>query len=192
MLAARPRRSESPDRRGAGGHGQVAEIQRARMLTAMVQEVFERGAANVSVGHVVGRSGVSRRTFYEIFDDREDCFLAAFDDALRNVAAIVVPAYEQPGSWREKVRAALIALLECLEYDRATARLLIVESLAAGPRVLERRQSVLAQIVPVVEQGATQAKGGLDPSMLTAEGVVGGVLAVLHPRLTDNNRGSLV
>ncbi len=93
MLTAQTRRSE-------GGRGQVAELQRARLLTAMVQEVSERGAANVSVGHVVGRSGVSRRTFYEIFDDREDCFLAAFDEALQHAATAVVPAYGTGGAWQ--------------------------------------------------------------------------------------------
>src|ERR1700735_2320876 len=125
MLTVQTRRSE-------GGRGQVAELQRARMLTAMVQEVSERGAANVSVGNVVGRSGVSRRTFYEIFRDREDCFLAAFDDALKHVATAVVPAYERSATWTEGMRSALSTLLECLERDPASGRLLLVESLAAG------------------------------------------------------------
>jgi len=174
------------------GHNQVAELQRARMLTAMLQEIDERGAANVSVGHVVGRSGVSRRTFYEIFDDREDCFLAAFDDALKRVATAVVPAYEQPGSWRVRMRSALVALLGCLEHDRATGRLLIVESLAAGPGALQRRRDVLAQIVPAVERGSLEAKAPGDPPALTAEGIVGGVLSVLHARLTDNSETSLL
>ncbi len=167
------------------GHKQVSEIQRARMLTAMMQEISERGAANVSVAHVVGRSGVSRRTFYEIFEDREDCFLAAFDDALEHVAAVVVAAYEEPGSWRARIRAALIALLECLDYDPASGRLLIVESLAAGPRALERRQRVLARIVPVIQQGESEGQASTGPPPLTAEGVVGGVLSVLHARLTE-------
>jgi AcrR family transcriptional regulator/DNA-binding MarR family transcriptional regulator len=184
--------SESPNgetgRRPSRGHAQVAEIQRARMLTAMVQEVSGRGAANVSVGHVVGRSGVSRRTFYEIFEDREDCFLAAFDDALNHAAASVIPAYERPGSWREKIRAGLTALLESLESDRAMGRLLIVESLAAGPGALKRRQSALDQIISIVEQGSIQAKAALDPPALTAEGVVGGVLSVLHARLIEQER----
>jgi AcrR family transcriptional regulator len=175
------------------GHRQVAEIQRARMLTAMVQEISERGAANVSVAHVVGRSGVSRRTFYEIFEDREDCFLATFDDALEHVATVVIPAYEQPGPWRAKIRAALTALLECLDYDPATGRLLVVESLAAGPKALERRQSVLAQIVPVLEQGQAESKTTVDLPPLTAEGIAGGVLSVLHARLTEKNtEGSLL
>jgi AcrR family transcriptional regulator/DNA-binding MarR family transcriptional regulator len=162
------------------------------MLTAMVQEISERGAANVSVAHVVGRSGVSRRTFYEIFEDCEDCFLTAFDDALRGVAAVVLVAYEQPGSWQARIRAALTALLETLERDPATARLLIVESLAAGPRALERRQGVLAQITPAIEQGSAEGKSGVVPTSLVAEGVVGGVLAVLHARLIEKGRGSLL
>ncbi len=176
----------------SNGHGQVAELQRARMLTAMLREISERGAANVSVGHVVARSGVSRRTFYEIFQDREDCFLAAFDDALKRVAGAVVPAYEQPGSWRVRMRSALIALLGCLEHDRATGRLLIVESLAAGPGGLERRRDLLARIVPVVEHGSLEAKAPGDPAALTAEGIVGGVLSVLHARLTDKRETSLL
>jgi AcrR family transcriptional regulator len=175
---------------GALGRGQVAEIQRSRILTAMVQEIAQRGAANVSVAHVVGRSGVSRRTFYEIFQDREDCFLAAFDDALRHVAASVIPAYEASGTWRVKMRAALTALLETLDYDPATGRLLIVESLAAGPKALKRRQGVLAQITPVIEQGQAEAKATLDPPLLTAEGIAGGVLSVLHARLTDTGTGT--
>lgn len=182
-----PEVDERPD-----GHKQVAELQRTRMLTAMVLEIGERGAANVSVAHVVGRSGVSRRTFYELFHDREDCFLAAFDDALSSVTAVVASAYEQPRSWRARMRAALTALLECLEYDRATGRLLIVESLAAGPGALERRQHVLAQIIPIVEQGRSESKTGDGPPSLTAEGILGGVLSVLHARLTDKTRSSLL
>jgi AcrR family transcriptional regulator len=159
------------------------------MLTAMVQEVSERGAANVSVGHVVGRSGVSRRTFYEIFHDRDDCFLAAFDNALDGVTTAVAAAYKRPGLWRARIRAGLSALLESLESDRAAARLLIVESLAAGPMVFERRRQVLAGIIPVIEEGRSEGKASLDLPALTAEGIVGGVLSVLHARLADVQDG---
>ena len=77
-----PGRAEvRPGRNGIGAE-HVAEIQRARILAAMVDVVAERGAANVTVARVVTRSGVSRRTFYELFEDREDCFLAAFDQAV--------------------------------------------------------------------------------------------------------------
>jgi AcrR family transcriptional regulator len=184
--------NDSVRREHRGGHGQVAELQRARILTAMVQEISERGAANVSVAHVVARSGVSRRTFYEIFEDREDCFLVAFEEAIEGTEAVIVSAYEQSGSWRVRTRAALTALLESLECDPATGRLLIVESLAAGPKALERRQKVLAQIIPIIEQGSTEVKTAVASPPLTAEGIVGGVLSVLHARLIEKNPGSLV
>ncbi len=174
-----------------GASKQVSEIQRARLLTAMMQEIAQRGAANVSVAHVVGRSGVSRRTFYEIFEDREDCFLAAFDDALEHVATVVIAAYDEPGSWRARIRAALTALLECLDYDPESGRLLIVESLAAGPRALERRQHVLARIVLVIQQGQSEGKTSIDPPPLTAEGIVGGVLSVLHACFTEAQSSSV-
>jgi AcrR family transcriptional regulator len=177
MLATSTRRSD--------GRGQVAELQKARLLTAMVQEVSERGAANVSVGHVVGRSGVSRRTFYEIFDDRDDCFLAAFGEALHNATRVVVPAYEGGGAWQRRVRAGLTALLGFLDSDRATARLLIVESLAAGPSALRRRQQVIAGLVSALDLGRTEGSAKLDPPALTAEAIVGGLLSVLHGRLAE-------
>jgi AcrR family transcriptional regulator/DNA-binding MarR family transcriptional regulator len=163
---------------------QVWDIQRARMLSAMAEEIAARGAGNVTVAHVVGRSGVSRRTFYELFEDREDCFLGAFEQAVRQAASVVVPAYRQAGSWRTKTRAALTALLDFLDHEPGIARLLVVETLGAGPKALERRQNVLLQIMKTVDQGRTEAKGD-GPPPLTAEGVVGAVLSIVHTRMTD-------
>ncbi|MGC2372469.1 MAG: TetR/AcrR family transcriptional regulator [Solirubrobacteraceae bacterium] len=189
-------KNAAPDGLNAAGNGlgreQVAEIQRARIMAAMVEVASEHGAANVTVAHVVARSGVSRRTFYDLFDDCEDCFLAAFDQAIQRITAVVVPAYEESGTWRVRIRAALIALLEFLEDEPGMGRLLIVETLAAGPDALERRQSVLAQVLAVVDDGRNAGRRGDGPSPLTGEGVVGGVLSVLHARLLKDNPGSLL
>jgi AcrR family transcriptional regulator len=166
------------------GHERVAEIQCTRMLAAMVEEISERGVANVSVAHVVARSGVSRRTFYEIFEDREACLLAAFDDAIEKIEAVVGPAYERERVWQKKIRAALTALLEFLDREHATGRLVIVETLGAGPKALERRRGVLAPIIRAVDGGRREKGKREDPPLLTAEGVVGAVLSVLHARLS--------
>src|SRR5450759_1117607 len=165
---------QASGREHPNGHRQVAEIQRARLLAAMVDVVAERGAANVTVARVVARSGVSRRTFYELFDDREDCFLAAFDDAIARIAGEVVPAYEHPGPWRAKIRAALIALLEFLDDDPGMGRLVIVEVLGAGPKTLERRRRVLAQVITIVDEGRREGKGSDGPPPLPAEDTLGG------------------
>jgi AcrR family transcriptional regulator len=180
------------------GPEHVIEIQRARILAAMVEVCLERGTDNVSVAHVVQRAGVSRRTFYEIFEDREDCFLGAFDKAVAQASRYVLDAYQPKAKWVDRVRAALAALLSFLDAEPDAGRLLIVGSLGAGPRTLARRQGLVAQVILLVDEGRTlaargrssRASDGLPP--LTAEGIVGGVLSVLHSRLLDEKPEPLV
>lgn len=170
-----------------GGRGGVVEIQRGRMIAALVEVAGERGAGGVTVAHIVGRSGVSRRTFYELFEDRDACFLAAFDLAVDRAAQLVLPVFQQPGAWGKRVRAALGALLEFLEDEPGMGRLLVVDALGAGPRALERRERIVKALIDAVEEGRREARSGVRPTRLTAEGVVGAVLAVLHARLTQGS-----
>jgi AcrR family transcriptional regulator len=174
------------------GPRRLIEIQRARILAAMVEVSAERGAANVTVAHVVERAGVSRRTFYELFDDREGCFLAALDDAVERVCECVAPAYRSGEGWAERVRLALAALLSFFDVERGAGHLLVVESLGAGTAVLERRQRVLARLAAVVDEGRALARGGEGPPPLTAEGIVGAVFSVVHGRLLQRDPGRLI
>jgi AcrR family transcriptional regulator len=175
-----------------GGRDGVAEIQRARVIAAMVEVVAERGVARTTVAHVVARSGVSRRTFYELFSDREDCFLAAFEQAVERAVARVVPAFEEGEGWLDGVRAGLRALLEFLDDEPGLGRLAVVDTLGGGPVALARRRWVVGGLIGVVDRGRQEprALGGL--TRLTAEGVVGAVLAVLHARLTDSGPAAMV
>jgi AcrR family transcriptional regulator/DNA-binding MarR family transcriptional regulator len=164
-------------------HRRVSEVQRARMLRAMTDVAAERGMANVSVAHIVARSGVSRRTFYEIFEDRDDCFLEAFEEAVGCAGEYVLDAYDAAGGWRERMRAGLTGLLEFLEAEPGMARVLIVESLGAGRDVFERRRALVDRLVAAVDEGREAGRRDADPPVLTAEGVVGAVLSVIHGRL---------
>jgi AcrR family transcriptional regulator len=163
----------------------VPALQHARILAALVEVARERGAAQVTVAHIVARSGVSRRTFYEMFEDREACFLAAFQDAVKRAAARVTPAYAGSGSWQERIRGALGALLRFLDEEPGLGGLCVVDALGAGPLVLQRRAQVVHALVDAVDDGRREAKAGTDLSRLTAEGVVGGVLSVLYARLAE-------
>jgi AcrR family transcriptional regulator/DNA-binding MarR family transcriptional regulator len=173
------------------GREQVAEIQRARILGAMAEVTVELGAGNVTVSHVVARSGVSRRTFYELFQDREDCFLAALDGAVERIATRVGPVFAVPGRWRERIRASLTALLEFLDFEPVLGRLVIVETLGAGAVVLERRSLALAQMIAAVDGGRGESKRG-GPLPLTAEGVVGAVFSVVHTRMLQREPAPLI
>jgi AcrR family transcriptional regulator len=168
------------------GRGHVTEIQRARMITAMIDVVSERGRSNATVAHVVARSGVSRRTFYEVFDDFEDCFLAALDQSIVHASQYVMAVYDPAEKWRIRVKAALIGLLEFLEDEPGMGRLCIVETLGAGLKVHERRQDVLDVVIAAVDEGRGQARSATTLPSLTTEGVVGGVLSVLHARLISH------
>jgi AcrR family transcriptional regulator len=179
----------------------VGELQRARILAAMIELVCERGVAGVTVAHIVGRSGVSRRTFYELFEDRADCLLAAFEYAVARATAEVLPAYEVAGSWEARIRAGLAEMLAFLDREPALAGLCVVDALAGERPVLEHRARVVGVLVDVVHQGGAPARSGgarpaarrsnadrgtpLRPARIVAEGVVGAVLAVIHARLCE-------
>jgi AcrR family transcriptional regulator len=166
----------------------VSEVQRARVLGSAVQVIAEHGYGQMSVARVTARARVSRRTFYDLFSDREDCFLAAFEDAVAQITAVVAVAYGRDGVWRDRVRAALTALLEFLESEPAVCSLLVVDALGAGPRVLERRAQVLDALRGVVDQGRLQAGVRREIPPLTADGVVGAVFGVIHARVSEPGR----
>jgi len=184
---------------------QLVDLQRARILSATFDVVAQRGAGSVTVAHVVERSGVSRRTFYENFEDCQDCLLASFERALTLASQRVVPAYESEKGWRERIRAGLVALLAFCDEQPSVALMLVCESQASGPRVAQRRTEILARLTRIVDQGRTLTgtpKGRIprghaaagnsgkaeNISPLAAEGTIGGVLAVIQARLTDAKR----
>lgn len=165
--------------------GHVTEIQRARMIAAAVEAVEEVGYARMTVAQVIGRAKVSRKTFYDVFADREDCFLAAFQQTLELARVQVREAYERQPAWREGVRAGLARTLAMMDQEPALARLCVVEALGAGERVLAHRAVVLDELAAVIDRGRHATGAAREPPELTAEGVVGAVFAVLHTRLLE-------
>jgi AcrR family transcriptional regulator len=178
-----PRLRPSPS---ALPRGRVTEIQRSRMLAAALEAVEEVGYARMTVAQVISRAKVSRKTFYDVFADREDCFLAALEQAVAQVGKLVRDAYEQESAWRDGVRAGLGELLIFLDLEPALARLCLVEALGAGPRVLERRAELLEDLAEVVDRGRFVTSAVREPPAVAAEGVVGAVFAVLHTRALED------
>jgi AcrR family transcriptional regulator len=170
-------------------------MQRARLLNAAVAVLAEEGYWGMSVARVTRRARVSRRTFYDVFESREDCFLAAFDRAVERVEDLVVEAYEgaeTDGGWQARVRAGLLALLVFLDEERGLGSLLVVDALTAGPVVLQRRAEVLGRIGAALDRTGNTSNGKRELSELTGEGVVGAVFSVVHTRLSGEVPGSLV
>ena len=165
--------------------GHVTEIQRNRMLAAAIDAVAEVGYARMTVAQVITRARVSRKTFYDVFDDREDCFLAVFDQTVQRAAEATSDACRSAADWRGGVRAGLSRLLMIMDEEPVLARLCVVEALGAGDRVLARRADVLASLEAVVDGGREFTRSSRGPTPLTAQGVVGAVFSVLHRRLLE-------
>ena len=160
-------------------------MQRRRLLLAIGEVIGESGLETATVGRVCEQAGVSRRTFYELFPDREACLLAAFDQAIGRLTQILLPAYWEQGPWRARARGALVLFLEQLDAEPDLARLCVVESLRAGPVVRERRNQVLEALASIVDEGRQESRAGSEPPPLTAQGIVGGALSVIHARLSE-------
>jgi AcrR family transcriptional regulator/DNA-binding MarR family transcriptional regulator len=170
---------------------QLVEIQRSRLLAAAVVAVDELGYADTTVSDITGRARVSRRTFYELFANREECLAAVLEDVLALIEGEVAAAGLEGLGWRERVRGGLWAILLFLDREPALARVCVVQALRGGPRLLGRREEILAGLARVVDEGRLEGAraGGCTP--LTAEGVVGAAFAIVYARLLRGEREPL-
>ncbi len=164
---------------------QVAEMQRARLLAAAVVTIGELGYARASVAHITGRARVSRRTFYDLFANREECFLAVLEDAVGRVSGEIAAADLTGLAWRDRVRGGLLAVLSFFDREPVLARVCVVDALQGGSRVLRWREGVLSGLAQILDQGRGESRAGSrrECAVLTAEGLVGAAFAIVHARL---------
>jgi AcrR family transcriptional regulator len=132
----------------------VARNQRQRILAAVAEATAARGYARMSVEDVVRRAGVSRRTFYELFPNKDQVFLEAYDQVANLLLAGVKAAYEGETGFSARVTAGFRAFLELLEASPAFARMCIVEVMAAGPDAVAKRTAVMGEFAKLIEQNA--------------------------------------
>jgi AcrR family transcriptional regulator len=173
-----------PDQIRGGNHGltpeQVADSQRERVLAAMRDLVADRGYQQIPVAEVIRRAGVSRKTFYELYASKEECFVALYDAELERLLSPVLQAFQGAESWVDRLRTALGVLLGGLAADPAAARLCFVEVLAAGPRALERRNTAMAKLDPLFDRANVSTAVGVTRPRAVTAGAVGYLSEVLN------------
>jgi AcrR family transcriptional regulator/DNA-binding MarR family transcriptional regulator len=170
---------------------QIAEIQRARLLAAAVKAVEDLGYANTTVSHITRRARVSRRTFYELFANRDECLATIFEDSLRQIASEIAEASSPELCWRERVRIGLHAILSYLDREPRLARVCIAQALQESPSLRERREQVLAALAEVIDGGRRENARAAQLTPLTAEGLVGATFTIVHARLLRQEREAL-
>jgi len=156
-------------------------MQRARLLSAAVTVVSEQGWSDVTVAQIAGRARVSRRTFYDLFSDRDDCLLAMLDDTVSRIEAELATTGVE-GSWRDRVREGLWTILSFFDREPVLAGVCVVQALRGGPVVLERREEIFKRLAAVLDEGRGESARE-HASGLTAEGLVGAAFTIVHARL---------
>lgn len=161
----------------------MTESQRNRIHQAMIEVVAARGYPETRVVDVIGVAGVSRKTFYELFESKEECFLAAYDVLLGNLLGEATDSFEARSGapWPERIAAGLGRLLEHLSEHPDEARFAIVEVLAAGPKALARRDAALRQFTGFLEAGRSETSFELPG--ITSLAVAGGINELLYSEI---------
>lgn len=170
-------------RRTAGREALTEQLRRERILDAAADVVAERGVARASVVNVVDRAGVSRRAFYDSFQDGlQGCLLAVIDRALADVSELVERAFAGAShNWIAGMRGALANVLAYFDERPGVARVCLVETLTAGAAVTEHRDRALGEFMrDVVERIEPQIE---HPSPLAAEATFASVIGVVQARL---------
>jgi AcrR family transcriptional regulator len=166
----------------AGGAGSPLQAPRAdaraRIVDAMVQVVAEHGFAGASVGLVVSRARVSRRTFYEQFNGLEECFAAVLDLGLTLCGGLMAQAFAREEDWREGIRQALAELLVFFDSEPELTRIWFGEAMAAGAWALEHRERILAAVLALIVE-YWPASGSLPVDEVLVKGVLGAIIAAL-------------
>jgi len=172
-----------------GRHGLPREFvshnQRERLIAGLAEAVAEHGYAGTTIAHITRNAAVSRRTFYEHFASKDECFIAAYDMVMTELRRRVAEAFDAEEEWPRAVRAGIAAMLGFLAAEPHLARLSMVEALVAGPVVVERYDAAIQSLAPYFAAGRKdlpdEILAGLSPT--TEEALVGGMVSLISRRI---------
>ena len=189
------RSATAPDRRLPRGRHDlprefVARTQRDRLIDAMARTVAERGYQATSLNGVCAAAGVSTKAFYQYFPDKESCFLAAFERGITLLQGSVLASYAEPAPWPRRIRKGLGTLLQILAAEPAFAALAVVEVMAAGPRALDCRRTLLKSYERFFADAPRRA-GQPEVPAAAVEAVIAGVYGVIFEYVSTGRAAQL-
>lgn len=173
----------------AGRHGysreQVAHNQRERLIAGLASAVAEKGYAAVTLADVTREAKVSRRVFYENFEGKEGCFLAAFEVVVAHLRELVAEAVAPEPDWPRRAIVGTRAVLGFLAAEPDLARLLLVESRGAGPAVAARFAEAVAELIPLLRMGRKERRVEAERPLpeSTEDSVLGSLVSLAHRKV---------
>ena len=173
-----------------GRHGLAPDVvaahQRERLFEATVELVAKRGYRNTSVDHIVKAARVGYVAFYDLYEGKEECFLAAFDRIVEEATAELTEAVAGAEEWPQQMAAALVCLLDLIAADPQRARVALIEVQAAGPNAYSRYEQAFDRAVPKLREGRAFSDEAAQLSKMLEEAVLGGVIWLIHQQLVVN------
>jgi len=168
----------------------VSSPKRERILEGMLQAVGAEGYDATSVRTVLDRTGLYRQAFYDEFADKDACYLAALAMGIGRLEAIAIRGAASQESWRGRLRAGLAALLDALDAQPDFGRGVIVGVHSAGPEALAIRAKAMKRAAEFIDLARDEADESESPPQIAPEGIVAGIHAIVHSRLsTGANEG---
>ncbi len=203
---------EEPDERyqrlPTGAHGldpeEVQRDQRERLRDALIELIASRGYQAVRILDLTKLARVSRPTFYSLYADKEELFLAAYDDIAARTAQTVLQAYAVEGSQSERILAGMRAFGELAAAKPDAVSLLVLGAFGAGAKALERRNRTLKALEESIRASRDRASGRAaaagagrrrarkaEGEDLTVKIILGGIREVTAARLREGRTGEL-
>ncbi len=164
----------------------VLAHQRARLLSAAAAALAEQGYAGTSVNDIIGRARVSRRTFYELFEDKLDCALATHLGALEVLEEVLRRACARQSSWAEGVAAAVVAGLEFAVEQPEQARLLALAPAAAEPQLTAQAIAANARLLAMLRSGREDPKEADGPGEMVEQASLMGITHLVGVELIED------
>jgi AcrR family transcriptional regulator len=161
----------------------VAQDQRGRLLVAVADALHERGYDRTTVSSIGTRAHVSKSDFYRHFASKDECFVAAYDEAVEDLRVEMLAACAKQSGWAEGVCAGLAGALAWLAREPARANLLLVEGLRTGGEIYDRFLAALDSFVPPLRASAPSRAVKVRPPQAADEAVVGGVVSLMAQRV---------
>lgn len=169
-----------------GRHGLPRELversQRERLMAAVVKVTVRKGYESTTVGDILGDAGVGRESFYELFDDKLACVVAAHKLLLDDLEEQVRAAYIGDGPWPERAREGLEATLEWFAADPEASRFLLVETSTVGPTFRSIFKTEYARFTSMLDDGFDDSTPGPELTEATSLGV-GALLARIYEEI---------
>lgn len=169
----------------------VSQVQRGRLLDATAEVVAEEGYLATTVHMILKRAGISRRTFYEQFADKEDCFLQTYDEIAGHVLALADDACDYDEPPERQIESGLLAMMRFAKREPSAARVFVVEVMGAGPDARVRRAATMQELTARVA-AALQLRYPRREARLRARMVVGGVHEILYDALSRRKTHGLM